>query len=197
VDPRDRRIRELRRMVAELQEEKERLRELAFRDLLTGLATRTLLEEQLHVWLADRQRVSAVFLFLDINDFKTINDRGGHPEGDRILTTVGKAVAGAIRASDLAARMSGGSDEIAVLLKDCDFEKVQFVLARLCEAFSEISYTTTYRQIIPVGVSFGGVLVTPQHKDFNTILTAADRNLYAAKAKKTQERFPVVLGETE
>ena len=92
----------------------------AFHDSVTGLANRALFFERARHALATARRNegSLAVLFLDLDDFKTINDSLGHAAGDEVLIEVGRRIAESIRASDTAARFGG--DEFAVLLEDVE-----------------------------------------------------------------------------
>jgi diguanylate cyclase (GGDEF)-like protein len=95
---------------------KEELRNLAYHDDLTGLPNRSLLYDRLGVAIthAHRQSTHVALLFLDLDDFKTVNDRFGHGFGDRLLVELATRVRGSVRAGDTVARFGG--DEFVVLL---------------------------------------------------------------------------------
>ncbi|HXG75725.1 MAG TPA: EAL domain-containing protein [Gaiellaceae bacterium] len=113
---------------------KTQLRHQAFHDSLTGLANRVLFTERVHKALTltfAGQRRPAV-LFIDLDDFKTINDSLGHSAGDQLLISVAERVRASIRPDDLVARLGG--DEFAVLLERSDREDAESVASRLVEA---------------------------------------------------------------
>ena len=97
-------------------EAKEAFRELAYHDDLTGLPTRTLLYDRLGLAITQshRQASHLALLFLDLDDFKTVNDSFGHGSGDRLLLELATRVRGSVRAGDTVARFGG--DEFVVLL---------------------------------------------------------------------------------
>ena len=97
-------------------EAKEALRELAYHDDLTGLPTRTLLYDRLGLAITQshREGTQLALLFLDLDDFKTVNDSFGHGSGDRLLLELATRVRGSVRAGDTVARFGG--DEFVVLL---------------------------------------------------------------------------------
>jgi diguanylate cyclase (GGDEF)-like protein len=107
----------LERSLAELSRLKEQLRYQAYHDPLTGLANRSLFVERVaeRLAMAPRDRLPVV-LFLDLDDFKNVNDTLGHATGDRLLVEVAERIRSALRAGDVAARLGG--DEFAVLLED-------------------------------------------------------------------------------
>lgn len=108
------------RDITERKALEEELRHQAFHDSLTGLANRALFEDRLAHALAGARRHGwgIAVLFLDLDDFKTINDSLGHACGDELLRTVAHRIRGVARATDTAARLGG--DEFAVLLDTID-----------------------------------------------------------------------------
>jgi diguanylate cyclase (GGDEF)-like protein len=98
----------------------EELRRQALTDPLTGLANRTLFKDRVEHALNRRRQndKSVAVAFLDLDDFKTINDSLGHPAGDELLVTVARRIKESVRTSDTAARLGG--DEFAVLLEDVE-----------------------------------------------------------------------------
>jgi diguanylate cyclase (GGDEF)-like protein len=98
------------------RETQDQLRTLALFDPLTKLANRAFFQEQFHQAVVTRKDglAETVLMFIDLNEFKIVNDRWGHDVGDRMLTTLGARIQEAVRAGDSAARMGG--DEFAVIL---------------------------------------------------------------------------------
>jgi diguanylate cyclase (GGDEF)-like protein len=107
----------LEHLVSQLRELQGRLEHQAFHDPLTGLANRALFLDQLGELLASGRRDYTV-LFLDLDDFKTVNDSLGHSVGDELLEAVAGRLRGSLKTGDLAARLGG--DEFAVLLHDVE-----------------------------------------------------------------------------
>ena len=122
----------LERSLAEVTDLKERLRHQAFHDILTGLPNRALFAERVEAADGSRRRATAAVLFLDLDDFKAINDTLGHAVGDEVLAEVGRRVQRAIRPGDTAARLGG--DEFAVLLEATDRHGSEVVAESLLEA---------------------------------------------------------------
>lgn len=105
--------------------------ELAILDPLTGLYNRRYIEEHLRAEIAraDRYGTPLLVLLLDIDKFKGINDRFGHPAGDLVLQEFARRLNKAVRGSDRAVRLGG--DEFLVVLPECPPEKMELVLSRV------------------------------------------------------------------
>jgi diguanylate cyclase (GGDEF)-like protein len=155
-----------------------RLGELSRLDPLTGLANRREFrargEHDLEV--AARTGAPTSLLFIDLDNFKDVNDRLGHATGDEVLRTVGAALSRVVRRSDLAARLGG--DEFALLLLGSDESDARRIAEKvrdsLCQAFA--------RQALPVTLSIGIAAADSGGTGFRDLLAAADRAMYAAKA---------------
>jgi len=106
------------RDVSERKSLEQELTRQAFHDPLTGLANRALFLDRVRhaLPLARRHRQSLSVLFLDLDDFKKVNDSLGHAEGDRLLITTAERLRACARAGDTLARLGG--DEFAVLIED-------------------------------------------------------------------------------
>ena len=152
----------------------------AFHDPLTGLANRRRFVEQAETALVGRQRPGSIAaLFLDLDDFKTVNDSLGHAAGDELLTTVATRIRETLRTTDLAARLGG--DEFGVLLMDVtDIGFAQAVAERLLEA---IQAPLTISDVpVVVGASIGIALDTSSMTAVDDLLGDADVAMYQAKA---------------
>ena len=107
---------QLERSLAQLSSLKEELRFQAYHDPLTGLANRALFTDQVERHLNDMPSDLPVVLFVDVDDFKIVNDSFGHATGDALLVMIGERLRGCVRADDLAARLGG--DEFGILVPD-------------------------------------------------------------------------------
>lgn len=164
---------------------REQLRAKARRDPLTGLADRRLLEEKARelLALADRRGRHVGLAYLDIDEFRRVNSRWGHPSGDRVLEEVGRRLEGTVRESDVVARIGG--DEFVVLLADMDdADGSRPAVGRLEEAFRE-PFRETPR---PVSLDpTVGVATYPDDADeFEGLLQAADAAMYRTKAREEE-----------
>jgi diguanylate cyclase (GGDEF)-like protein/PAS domain S-box-containing protein len=168
--------------------------EIAFRayhDGLTGLANRTRFAERLEQALERARRTRAVFAvaFLDIDDFKTVNDSLGHTAGDRLLETIAHRLTERIRPHDVAARFGG--DEFAILIEEAgDPGDVDGVVQRLVDGVGQP--VTLDGSVVTPRASVGLVVVTaPDDTTPSEIMRDADIAMYAAKrgGKGRLERF--------
>ena len=163
--------------LSELHRLQETLRHRADHDALTGLCNRSRFTTEVDDELRRDPRSTAV-LFLDLDDFKTINDSMGHHVGDELLRAVARRLEGAIKISDLVARLGG--DEFAVLLRDVDEHGAHHVADRLAQVLAEPFELDIGR--VTVGTSVG----IAQHFgedpiSASTLLRNADAAMYAAK----------------
>ncbi len=167
----------------------EQLAHQALHDVLTGLPNRALFLDRAHRALVDdRQPTNVTLLFLDLDDFKQVNDTYGHVVGDRVLAELGVRLASSIRPSDTAARMGG--DEFAVLLEGSgDAATTQEIAERIAAALAEPIVVEAHQ--IVVRVSIGIASAEAGSADAVALLGRADIAMYWAKAegKGRAERF--------
>ncbi|SHG86153.1 bifunctional diguanylate cyclase/phosphohydrolase [Streptoalloteichus hindustanus] len=167
-------------------------RRLAITDGLTGLHTRRFFEAQLPLEVARARRgdTSLAVFIIDVDHFKSINDRYGHPAGDQVLIEVAARLRAAARAGDVLARYGG--EEFALLVPGAHYEELARIAERLRHQVASSPITVEGDTWISVTVSVGTASY-PQHGDGPQALVAtADRALYAAKAAG---RDRVVVGE--
>ena len=164
------------RDVTERRSLSEQLRKRAFHDPLTGLANRARFEERLDRAL-ERVNSTLAVLFIDLDDFKTVNDSLGHSAGDEFLNEVSRRLSACVRTGDTVARMGG--DEFAVLLVGLDaVVRAPRIAERMLQALA-VPIDLEARAIIPsasIGIAGG----SPVH-NAQEILRDADLALYAAK----------------
>jgi diguanylate cyclase (GGDEF)-like protein/PAS domain S-box-containing protein len=158
----------------------EELKHQAFHDALTGLPNRTLFAEKASAALATARaggRTAGV-LFVDLDDFKVVNDTMGHAVGDELLASVAERLAAAVRKTDTAARLGG--DEFALLIDDAaDPDAVDAFAERIVTAFAEPFPLQGAQLLVAASV---GVATSEDSRDVDQLLRHADLALYAAKA---------------
>ena len=156
----------------------DELRERALTDELTGLPNRVLFLERTNHALAPRG-ASPVVCFLDLDDFKAVNDAHGHGAGDRLLRSIGTRIAEAVRPGDTVARFGG--DEFAILLEQTDLADAVLVVERLLEAIRLPVDLGDAEAVIHA--SIGIAQSAGQHAQTDLLLAEADAAMYAAKAR--------------
>ncbi|ACM05661.1 PAS domain-containing protein [Thermomicrobium roseum] len=185
--PNEERLLELATQLAALAlerwQESEELRHRAFHDPLTGLPNRLLFLDRLEhaVARADRDGGGIAVLFLDLDDFKRVNDTWGHAVGDVVLQEAAARLSRQVRAGDTVARFAG--DEFTVLLDGVTGEHdVRVVTERLLAALA--SPIRCGEQEIRMGLSIGAAVATGRPMpDSGALLLSADQALYAAKRR--------------
>jgi diguanylate cyclase (GGDEF)-like protein/PAS domain S-box-containing protein len=158
----------------------EQLLHHAFHDALTGLANRSLFIERVTHTLARTSRVatSHAVLFLDLDNFKKVNDSLGHASGDDLLRGVAERLVNSVRASDTVARLGG--DEFAILLEDLTMhEDAVITTQRILDAFRE-PVLVSGKEVF-VGTSIGVAPLGRNVDSADTLLRNADIAMYAAK----------------
>lgn len=170
-------VRLLRRSLEETQGLQDELAHSATHDALTGLANRRLLRERLDALFADRRRSGAVLLFLDLDDFKNLNDTLGHQAGDQALVEVGTRIREALRPGNLVVRLGG--DEFAVLLDSADLDTVNAIGDRLLANISKpfVIGRTPVSLHASIGAARADLAATSDE-----LVSKADRAMYQAKA---------------
>jgi diguanylate cyclase (GGDEF)-like protein len=171
---------QLEQSLAELSRLKEELRYQAYHDPLTNLANRRLFVERVDERLAhSTPGLLPIVLFLDLDDFKVVNDTLGHAAGDRLLAAVAERIRSCIRDQDVAARLGG--DEFAILIEDRpDMSRAMGVANRINEALV-ISFPIQGQEIT-VSASIGIASGEREGERADDLLRNADVAMYTAKA---------------
>ncbi len=169
-------------------EAKERLLQLASHDYLTGLPNRLLFDDRLSTAIsrAERNRKKLALLFIDMDNFKSINDRLGHAAGDVFLKTFGERLQSCVRESDTAARIGG--DEFAVILENLDKRQdAQEIFLNLLRGSVEMAMTLEGEDVVPL-ISVGIALYPDDADSAAQLLKQADRAMFADKLSKGRSR---------
>ncbi len=171
------------RMARQLQESNARLRELVYRDGLTGLYNHRYFHEAFDKELARSRRYhsSLSLILFDLDHFKRLNDRYGHPAGDVVLMNVAKAVCSAVRPCDIMARYGG--DEFAIILPETGAEGARVFASRLRRCVEGIA-THHQDQVICVTMSAGITTTTPETLEVtkDELILATDQALLLSKS---------------
>ena len=158
----------------------EHLRELAHFDVLTGLANRLSLSEELARTLADNSAAghATAVLFIDVDRFKTVNDTLGHSVGDLLLKAVGLRIAECLRANDYLAR--AGGDEFVILLSPLQAPEDAAELARRINVACAAPFSVERRELF-CSVSIGISTAPGDGASAGELLRNADTAMYVAK----------------
>ena len=166
-------VTEARRMSGEMSHR-------ATHDALTGLVNRTEFETRLRRVLnkAHEDRSEHALLYIDLDQFKLVNDACGHSVGDELLQQIGKVLSEAVRSRDTLARLGG--DEFGVILEHCGGEHAQRVAQQICERMDDFRFVHDGRRF-RIGTSIGLVPVDNRWGTTAAVMQAADTSCYAAK----------------
>jgi len=161
------------------EEYQKKLFESALRDGLTSTFNRRYFIDRLHaeVRFAHRHEKSLAMVFVDIDHFKSINDKHGHPAGDEVLAGVARVMMSTIRTEDVLARYGG--EEFAVICREIEADGAQALGERLRAAVEGQRFEYAGK-VIPVTVSVG-IVVGRKIEDPNAFVAAADAAMYDAK----------------
>jgi diguanylate cyclase (GGDEF)-like protein/PAS domain S-box-containing protein len=166
--------------ITEQQSKKRLLIHQANHDSLTGLVNRREFERRLERAMksVSEDGTNHVLLYLDLDNFKTVNDSCGHQAGDDVLRELSLRMGRQMRDRDTLARLGG--DEFGVLLEHCTLDAALRIAEKLRDAVGRHGVFWEGRQF-DVGVSIGVVVVEQDHGDLEGLLRAADRACYTAK----------------
>jgi diguanylate cyclase (GGDEF)-like protein len=171
-------------LAGSLQSANDRLRELAFRDALTGLPNRLHFEEQLDATLArfGRRPASMAVFFIDLDGFKAVNESFGHAAGDEVLREVGRRLSAQAREADSVARI-GGDEFLVLLAEPGSHERVsslaQHVLHALMAPYG-LPGSGARGSEVRLSCSLG-IAVFPEHGPTSRLISHADAAMFAVK----------------
>ncbi|MGD9969040.1 MAG: GGDEF domain-containing protein [Sulfuricurvum sp.] len=152
-------------------------------DKLTNLYRKEAFEQFLYKELELGKRdkdYSFAVVFIDIDDFKGINDQYGHYSGDKVLETIGKAITDNIRSSDIGCRIGG--DELALILKNIRPEQAMAVMRKILSTVNDEIFIFNDDQSFQAGLSIGIILNSEDcFETITDIVKAVDKKLYTAK----------------
>jgi diguanylate cyclase (GGDEF)-like protein len=168
------------RLTESLKKANAELQHMALHDGLTGLPNRLLLEDRIDqaVTQAQRARSLCAVLFVDLDQFKSVNDSLGHFVGDEFLKLIAARLAGAVRSEDTVSRLGG--DEFVVLLRNVtESDDAGRIAAKIVEAVSKPARILTHDVEITTSI---GICVFPFHgRDSRELIVNADAAMYQAK----------------
>ncbi len=168
------------RQYRRIEQDSQRWREIARHDPLTGIANRKAFTELASAILlrARGDQQPGVVMMLDLDGFKPINDRFGHPVGDQILTTLAERLEATARATDVVARLGG--DEFAIL---CPMLHGTDAITQFCERIVATVIDIPHDEFAGcrLGISIGVAVYPEDGYDLKNLTALADRAMYAAK----------------
>ena len=166
--------------ISDRKQAEERIEYMAFHDPLTGLPNRRLAMERLElaITLADRSQTRTALVFLDLDNFKTINDSFGHAVGDLLLQAVASRLMLCIRDSDTICRQ-GGDEFLIVLGNVADADAITVVTRKILEALAP-TFNIEGKEL-STSSSIGIAVFPDDGRDIDTLLKRADTAMYHAK----------------
>ncbi len=167
---------------ADLQRASDRSHERSVHDALTGLPNRILLLERIDhaIVRSGRSRRLVAVLFIDLDNFKGVNDTHGHQVGDQLLVAVGARITASLRPGDTLARLSG--DEFVILCEELDqVGQVELIASRIIEAMTAPFLLPEAK--VEISASVGIAFANPTNYNGEQLLHAADTAMYQVKRK--------------
>ena len=167
-------------MIGTLANSFDQMKQMAFRDELTGLANRLQFHQRVERAIASARKHhhSHVLLYLDLDQFKIVNDTCGHDAGDRLLVELAGMLSGTLRGRDTVARLGG--DEFGILLEGLDKEEAETVAEKIRLSVQEFRFSVGDKAF-QVGASIGAVVLDEHVHDMKQALSLADMACYTAK----------------
>ena len=162
----------------------------ASHDALTGLYNRREFELRLGHALdaARKQNIESVICYIDLDQFKVINDTCGHIAGDEMLCQIGYWLQAQLRSSDMLARLGG--DEFGVIMEHCSVASAEKVVADLLEGLADFRFVWEGKSF-RVGASVGVVAVDQHSNDLSQTMSLADTACYAAKEEGRNRMYVI------
>ncbi|MDP2751354.1 MAG: EAL domain-containing protein [Rhodocyclaceae bacterium] len=170
------------------------IRHMAYHDALTGLPNRVAFTEILEeLLLVSRGREEEhVLCYVDLDQFKIVNDTCGHAAGDRLLVELTAMLKPTLRRDDVLARLGG--DEFGVLIRHCPLETGRDIADKLRQSVADFRFISDGR-VFHVGASIGIVLLNNDWTDVSSAMAAADSACYGAKERGRNMVFIYQIGE--
>ena len=171
------------------KEAENKIHRLAYYDPLTGLPNRSMFLDRLHqaLALAHREKRNVCLVFIDLDNFKDVNDTHGHVLGDKLLREVALRLAGTMRESDTLARLGG--DEFVVILTSVTTQESTAIAAQRILSVFTLPFSIDGEKIYS-SASIGVALYPEDGRDTESLLKCADTAMYCAKNEgKTRFRF--------
>ena len=172
----------------ERRNQQDQLLHQAHHDALTNLPNRSLFRDRAQMALsrARREKEMLALLYLDLRDFKNVNDGLGHAAGDAVLTEMARRLVAALRESDTVARWGG--DEFTALINNIHGRgDIDIVAAKLRKAVAEPLEVDG--ETLSLGVEIGGDLYPDDGEDVDALLQVADKDMYNSKPGRRQDDF--------
>ena len=164
-------------------------------DELTGLLNRRAFETQLQTaWeKGAKSKTPSHLMFMDLDQFKVVNDTSGHTAGDQLLRAVSEILLDSVRTNDVVARLGG--DEFGIILWDCPADVARRI-AESIRAALEVFRFQWETEVYRIGVSIGGIPIDPHVGDVGELQQLADAACYAAK-EAGRNRVHIVSGDRD
>jgi diguanylate cyclase (GGDEF)-like protein len=185
-------------IISALHDALEHERDLARTDSLTGVANSRALAELAQFELKRLSRYGRPFslAYIDLDNFKTINDRFGHGAGDALLRTVAETIKGSVRPTDTVARLGG--DEFAILFVEADYKAAQVAIRRVQNALAANAKGTAPISLVPITFSIGVITCEDPSESLDELLNMADTLMYKVKrASKNGIRHELLGKESQ
>jgi diguanylate cyclase (GGDEF)-like protein len=182
--------RSINNLLTKVEDSQNRIRNMALYDQLTGIPNRTLFNELLKRDISLSSRICRIIgvVFIDLDNFKSVNDTLGHDKGDELLAIASQVIRRSFRESDVVARVGG--DEFAILLPNSPRPKVEEICARI--KTSVVDYNKKNPRL-PLGISTGFSIRTGPGQSMAELYREADNAMYKEKLFGSQQARNVIV----